>query len=322
MTSNQNMTRAIPTQQLKYFDLTAAKIAYQAGQNVTEFLRNQKGVMHNTPEIIETAYDLQAGTYIARTKRNIKRASAYSEELASLLSPYITNTTSLLDIGCGELTTTSLILQRLKIKPKSLFAFDISCSRIFLGCAFAEEILSEDDRNRLIPFVADINEIPLRDKSIDVTTSSHALEPNAKNLISLLLELFRVTRHKLVLFEPCYEINTQAGKSRMDKLGYIRNIDGAVSELGGRLLEKVKLNNISNPLNPTVCFIIEPPMAQNFANNTENLDCLFSVPGTNLPISRTDGYFFSKETGLFFPVLKDIPILKSNTAILASALSI
>lgn len=321
MTSNQNRLRKIQEQQLKHFDLAAAKTAYQAGQNVTEFLRNQKGVMHNTPEIIETAYDLQAGTYIAGTKRNIKRASAYSEELATLLCPHVTNTTSLLDIGCGELTTTSLILQRLKVKPESLFAFDISYSRVFLGCTFAHEVLSEDDRNRLIPFVADINEIPLRDKSIDVTTSSHALEPNTNNLTSLLLELFRVTKGKLVLFEPCYEINTQAGKSRMDKLGYIKNIDETVSKLGGKLLDKVRIKNISNPLNPTVCFIIEPPRVTNFDYKTENLDCQFSVPGTNLPISRTDGYFVSKETGLFFPILRDIPILKSNTAILASVLS-
>jgi len=37
--------------------------------------------------------------------------------------------------------------------------------------------MKEDFKN-LIPFVGDISEIPLLDKSINITTSSHALEPN------------------------------------------------------------------------------------------------------------------------------------------------
>ena len=317
MTHIENQTN----QKLKHFDLIAAKVAYQSGQNVTDLLRNQKSVANNTPDIIEAAYDLQAGAYIARTKANIKAVSAYAEELASCLSSHISNTTTLLDIGCGELTTLSLTLARLPVKPKKLFAFDISWSRVFLGCAFADEVLSEEDRQLLQPFVADINEIPISDKSIDVTTSSHALEPNGDNLASLLLELFRVTKHKLVLFEPCYEINTEAGKTRMDNLGYIKNIEGVVSELGGKVIDKIIIAN-SNSLNPTVCFVIEPPMTISCAKNSESLNQMFSVPGTNFPMSKTDGFYVSKETGLCFPILKGIPILKTNSAILASALSI
>jgi SAM-dependent methyltransferase len=317
MTHIENKTN----QPLNYFDLIAAKVAYRDGHNVTDLLRNQKGVAHNTPEIIETAYDLQAGAYIARTKVNLEAVSAYAEELALCLSSHISNTTTLLDIGCGELTTLSLTLARLPVKPKRLFAFDISWSRVFLGCSFADDVLLKEDRQRLQPFVADINEIPVSDKSVDVTTSSHALEPNGNNLRSLLLELFRVTRHRLVLFEPCYEINTEDGKARMDNLGYIKNIEGVVSELGGRLIDKIRITN-SNPLNPTVCFVIEPPVTKNLTKNTERFNHVFSVPGTNLPISKTDGYYFSKETGLCFPILKDIPILKTNSAILASALVI
>ena len=71
---------------------------------------------------------------------------------------------------------------------------------------------------------------------MNVTTSSHALEPNGGRLKQLMAELFRVTIDKLVLFEPCYEINTDAGKERMDRLGYIKNLDGVIAELGGKII--------------------------------------------------------------------------------------
>jgi len=309
------------SQKLKHFDITEARAAYQAGKNITELLRKQKGLTHNTPEIIEAAYDLQAGTYIANTRKNIHAAKAYATELASLLNPYIEDETTLLDIGTGELTTISHTLQQLRVKPKKLLAFDISWSRVYLGCSFADDVLSKTDRQRLLPFVADINEIPLCDKSVDVVTSSHALEPNGISLPSLLAELFRITRNKLVLFEPCYEINTEEGKARMDKLGYIKDMDSVITQLGGNLLDKIKIKNVSNPLNPTVCFVIEPPKSSNpaFTSNQSHYSHIFSVPGTDLSMFEADGFYVSRETGLCFPILKNIPILKSNSAILASA---
>ena len=47
---------------LSYFDIMLARKAFLEGKNVTETLRNQKGLRENTPEVIETAYDLQAGS--------------------------------------------------------------------------------------------------------------------------------------------------------------------------------------------------------------------------------------------------------------------
>jgi hypothetical protein len=73
-----------------------------------------------------------------------------------------------------------------------------------------------------VPFVADISETPLLDKSVNVTISSHALEPNRSKLPELLLEIFRVTKDKIILFEPFYEFNTDEGEQRMHGLGYIK----------------------------------------------------------------------------------------------------
>ena len=307
--------------QLKHFDILEAKKAYKEGKNITELLRAQKNIESNTSEIIEAAYDLQAGSYIERILKNPQQAAAYTAELASILDNHTAEADSLLDIGTGELTTLSHLIRRLENKPKEVFAFDISWSRLYKGIPYAKDVMGVDYK-LLKTFVADISEIPLRDKSINITTSSHALEPNGGKLKELLGELFRITIDKLVLFEPCFEINTEEGKQRMERLGYIKNIDGSVEELGGKLIEKIIIKNTSNPLNPTVCFIIIPPplIKKDSPKNFDFKGGIFSVPGTNIPLKEVEGYYFSNQVGLCYPTLKSIPILKSNASILASSL--
>ncbi len=303
---------------LSYFDIAEAKKAFAEGRNITEQLRSQKKIDINTSQIIETAYDLQAGTYIKHVTQNPEQAILYTTEIAQILDKHTQPKDKLLDIGTGELTTLSFLISALANKPNDVYAFDISWSRIYKGIAFARNKMG-DEYHRIKPFVADINEIPLLDKSINITTSSHALEPNGGKLKELLKELFRVTADKLVLFEPCYKINTQEGKDRMDNLGYIKNIEEVVSELGGKLIDKVAIKHISNPLNPTACFIITPPTSD--SHITRNKDDIFSVPGTNIPLKKIEDFFFSSETGLCYPILKNIPVLKSNCSILATSLA-
>ena len=303
---------------MKHLDILGAKRTYMEGGNVTEYLRAQHKVGHNTSDIIEAAYDLQAGTYIEHVQRNQAWALAYTGELAAVLDRHVAGQHSLLDVGSGEMTTLDLVVRGLSNKPKRILAFDISWSRLHKGLAYVQDRLNNDSHD-LVPFVADMAEIPLLDKSISVTTSSHALEPNGAELHKLMSELFRITRHMLVLCEPCYEINSEEGKRRMDKLGYIKNLDGVVQALGGTVIEKVRIEHPHNPINPAVCFVIKPPPSDIATSQAPEAE-IFSVPGTNMPLQRLDGFYFSNDTGLCFPVLKSIPVLKSNAAILASAL--
>jgi len=307
-------------EKLKYFDILNDKKAYKDGKNITELLRHQRNIESNTSEIIETAYDLQAGSYIDYLKQNKDKSAAYTNEISQIIDKYNLKDNTLVDIGTGELTTITQILSKLKRKPKKIYAFDISWSRIYKGILYAKEIMGKDFKI-LRPFVGDLIEIPLQDKSINITTSSHALEPNGGKLKEILLELFRITIDKLILFEPCYEINSEEGKKRMDKLGYIKAIDKTVESLGGEVLDKIKIKNIDNPLNPTVCFIIKPPNNNKFIlNQCINESCIYSVPGTNFSLEEIDNFYFSNQFGLCYPKLKSIPILKSNMAILATAL--
>lgn len=300
---------------MKCIDVIEAKKVYLNGDNVTNFLRSRLNSDFNTPEIIEIAYDLQAGTYINHVNTNRHAAEKYASEISSILIEHLHVGDSLLDVGTGEMTTISLVLNELDVDLGAVLAFDISWSRLSHGQQFYRE--NSNSNYEIIPFVADIGEIPLHSKSVDVVTSSHALEPNGSNLEILLKELFRVTKKKLVLFEPSYELNSQEGQERMTRLGYIKNIERSVNKLGGKLVDFIPLKHIANPLNPTACYVIQPPSVEIKHRNGPT----FTVPGTDFGLKREGYFLFSNDTGLVFPILEDIAVLKASSAILATSKS-
>lgn len=301
--------------------LEKARSVYEKGGNVTEFLRSEFGESDNTREIIEIAYDLQAGSYINHVTNDPQKARLYANELSSFITPYLTGCSNLLDVGTGELTTLSLMLREIDNPPNEIWAFDISWSRLAKGKVFWNNTVKNPGIN-LHPFVADIKKIPLATKSIDVVTSSHALEPNGRNLACLLLELFRVCKKKLVLFEPSYELNSNEGKERMNRLGYIRGIEESVDLLGGKVQDIQLIKNTNNPLNPTACYVIEPPSADinRYHGNATITNAKFTVPGTNYQLTPRKNFLVSAGTGLVFPILENIPILKEEASIIATSL--
>ena len=65
------------TENLLLFNLISARKAFEMGHNVTDILRRQTKSRWNNSAIIETAYDLQAGTYIDHTLQNMARAENF-----------------------------------------------------------------------------------------------------------------------------------------------------------------------------------------------------------------------------------------------------
>lgn len=298
---------------MNFLDIVEAKKIYKEGGNIMKYLRKKFNTPNNTSQIIEIAYDLQTGSYIDYVNSNPKKAQSYAKELSYILKSHLVSGDTLLDVGTGEITTLTFLLNNIDIDLSSVLAFDISWSRLSKGMQFHKD--NKKTKISLITFVADIKEIPLHANCVDVVTSNHALEPNGKNLGSLLNDLFRITKKKLVLFEPSYELNSGEGKARMDSLGYIKDIEGEVAKLGGKLLDIIPIINVDNPLNPTACYVIEPPKAC-----ITGLDePMFCVPGTNLKLKRNSSFLFSEDTGLVFPILDGIPILRTKSAILATA---
>ncbi len=297
-------------------DFAKAKAVYDQGGNVTAHLREQLGIDHNTPEIIEMAYDLQAGTYITEMSRNRVSIESYTSEIASILDSHLHDGDTLLDVGCGEMTNLSLISAKLNRDNTTLYAFDISWSRIKVGLGFAAENMKHPAR--LQAFTADIGEIPLQSKSIDVAMTSHALEPNGGSEVELLSEILRVTRRLAVLFEPSYELNNDEGRARMDRLGYIKDLQGATNAIGAKLLDIIPLKGTFNRLNPTVAYLIQP---REVTIQKERSSKIFSDPGSDTPLEKLDNFYFSRHSGLSYPIIGGIPVLRSSSAILTSALA-
>ena len=205
---------------------------------------------------------------------------------------------------------TSLIDMMRLLPTRDFFCFDISWSRIYLGKKFLtnEHILSQPKI-----FTADIKNIPLPDSSIDIVTTSHALEPNHGNELELLCELLRVSRYGLVLFEPSYELCSEEQRKRMEYHGYVRGIPQVLMKLPCSLVEYSLLENFLNHLNRTAAFVIHKKDVKPHRNP------LFVAPCTknNLIFSK-DNMLWDRDEGVLYPILSDIPLLREELGILAT----
>jgi SAM-dependent methyltransferase len=303
----------------KKIDFLTLQKAFKENLNIADILRRNYGTDENTPEIIELAYDIQAGSYIKQLEELSGIVNLYVTEMGKIISDRMPYSGVILDVGSGELTTLSLLINSLNNKPKKVIAFDISWSRISKGLIFAKETLGKNF-DVLNAFCAEADSIPLPSKHVDFTITSHSLEPNGQYLSKILHEIFRVTRKTVFLFEPYFEMNSKSGQDRMDSHGYIKNISQTAKSLGAKVVEIIPINNVINPLNPTACFVIEPPKKGDFEESEIKFDHHFTVPGTNFPLDNIENFYFSKQTAMSYPIILSIPILKLKAGILTSAI--
>lgn len=282
--------------------------AYSRGENVMEYARNFSKLSVNLPESTMIAYDLQAGSYIEWTRLNNDLAKAWCKQLAELIKPYISSETSLLEVGCGEATTLTGVLQHMPLQPKHVLGFDISWSRCSYGLSWLMENHVKADL-----FVADLFSIPLEDDSIDVVYTSHSLEPNGGREEAAIKELIRIAKKAVILVEPIYELAPRKAQERMKANGYVRGLYDAVANLGGTVREYKLLEVNDNPLNPSGVLIIEKQ-----SNN--NIDSIvWRCPLTFSQLMVSDEGYFAPSTGVFYPILSKIPVLRKENAIIASA---
>jgi SAM-dependent methyltransferase len=225
--------------------------AFREGKNVTAALREHLSTDRNTPETIEIAYDLQAGSYVKSANENQEFMRAYCRQLADILNPHLRSGDTLLDAGAGELTTLTHLIMSLKKRPAKVYATDISERRLEYGRQYAAEngMVAETIR-------AELAAIPLPDRSVDIVTTNHAIEPNGGRESEILSELRRIARRRLFLFEPSYEFATEDGKARMRQHGYVRDLPGHLRALGAKVESVAPLKTVYNPLNPTACIIV------------------------------------------------------------------
>jgi uncharacterized protein YbaR (Trm112 family) len=289
---------------LKY--IPEAHRIYEKGENIIDFLKQKENLSNNPIDAIQISYDLQSGSYVRFANANEEYTNRFAEQIAQVLNEL--NFNSILEAGVGEATTFINVLKRLSKKPSIAKGFDLSLSRLF----YAQEYTKTHQLENVDFFVANIENIPVPDCSYDLVYTSHALEPNGGREKELLKELFRITNRYLVLFEPSYKGNSQVGRDRMDRLGYIKDIEKHATELGYNVVKHELCLVTTNPLNPTAVTIIQKDTAN---LNTPSYTC----PNTGLPLKFVqDNFLYSEDSGVLYPIVKNIPVLLTDNAILAT----
>lgn len=290
--------------------ITGMRAAYMRGENAMQYARKYSSTSINTLTATLISYDLQAGTYIDAVKISPDANMKSCKQIAEILNPYMPECKSLLEVGSGEATTLAGVLKNLDKKPDHALGFDISWSRCYHGAKW----LAENDISAKL-FVADLFEIPLEDSSVDVVYTSHSLEPNGGREYEAIKELLRVSRLAVVLIEPIFELANVEAQFRMKNHGYVQGLKEAAEKLGAKLKAYQLLDYCSNPLNPSGLLILEKPRVAMYSS----VNVLYRCPLSHSPLIKNDMGFFSPSTGLAYPLLNGIPLLRSCNVVIASS---
>jgi hypothetical protein len=286
-------------------DLSLLKSLYESGVNIIEHLER---LGQSRDEAIAISYDLQAGSYIQFAENNSAYIDEYSGEIAGILNGLSANAESVMEAGVGEATTLSNVRARLDFEPDSV-GFDISLSRVL----FARKYFAANGKGDARFFVGDLFNIPFADNSIDIAYTSHSMEPNGGREKEAMAELYRVAGKYLVLLEPSYELASDDGKQRMDRLGYVKGLQAAARELGMKVVDYRLTRVCSNPLNPTAMLLIEK---NRDAPSRRHAD--YCCPESREPLKLDNGNYWAESALKVYPRILDIPCLTQKHGVVAT----
>ncbi|NEO35161.1 MAG: class I SAM-dependent methyltransferase [Moorea sp. SIOASIH] len=287
------------------------KLLYQQGQNISAILRQEQNTQHNTEEIIEVSYDLQAGSYIAAMKHGVMaqlKKDYASEIVRTILS--LCNPTSILEAGVGEATTLFEVIKSFPNQGIKSYGFDLCWSRV----AHAKAWLKQQCISNVTLCTGSLFHIPFSDNSIDVVYTSHSIEPNGGFEEPILRELYRVAKNYLVLLEPGYELASAQARERMDSHGYCKNLVGIADKFGWTVVKHQLFPYTAIKLNPTAITVIKKQLEDVGKEAT----CVLACPKFKTPLEKIGEVFFSPEALCVYPVLAGIPCLRVENAIVAS----
>jgi ubiquinone/menaquinone biosynthesis C-methylase UbiE/uncharacterized protein YbaR (Trm112 family) len=285
--------------------INAIKDIYAKGGNIIQYLKGNKN-SGNTLEDILISYDFQAGSYIQEFYSNQSYIQQYTSGIAQVINK-LGEFDSIAEAGVGEATTFAAVINKLSRKVKG-FGFDLSWSRINYAYNFTRDLGLKD----LTLFTGDLFEIPLADNSIDIVYTSHSIEPNGGKEREALEELFRVTNKYLVLFEPSFELGKEEARARMQKHGYVTKLRQTADELGYKIIEHRLFEVTNNSLNPTAVMIIEKNAA------AQSLSPSLVCPVSKTTLLNDANVLYSRESLLAYPIVKNIPCLLRQNAVLAT----
>lgn len=289
--------------------LAAVNRIYSNGGNIIEYLKKYYNQTFNSKEMIEISYDIQSGSYIKNVRENPEHYDKYTDSIAKLINSLETPINSIIEVGVGEATTLGGVVSKLIAKPRKIFGLDISFSRIKYG----QEYIKSKGIKGVLLFIADLFDIPIANKAIDIVYTSHSIEPNGGKEKEALTELMRITRKYLILLEPAYEYASEEGKKRMKKHGFITNLYQTAIDMELDVIEHRLFNISVNQLNPTGLIIIKTSNESVKANNS-TLIC----PITKTKIVKHGNAYYSKDGFLIYPIIDKVPCLRKENAVIGT----
>jgi len=297
----------------KMVNYDRVRAIYETGGNIIEMLKDQYSNELSHSEIVQISYDIQAGAYTRKALANPEIESSRGSIFASIINN-LGSFDSIMEAGVGEATSMTAIVKNLDTLPKTLSGFDISLSRLGYARNFVQEHLPINADFA----VADMENIPLPDSSMDLVYTVHALEPNGGNEAALLEELYRVTRKFLVLFEPSYELGNEQSRAHIDKHNYIKGLVDTALTLGCKVIEN-KLLFDSNHLsaNNTSVIVIEKPYLSS-SYSAQKTKTEWACPISKHQLVSAKGCYYSPKSNVAYAKVGGLPILLTNRAILAT----
>ena len=308
-------------------DLSKIKEIYEkGGGNIVKWIKDQEQRVETHVDDILISYDFQAGTYydLYVNKATDFDYSLGHSKIAANIQRYLNlitndrltsiskNGISMMECGVGEATTLSGILNNMDISGISLiYGFDISWSRIKYADKCLKVMNTKEAYNKIQLFTADMFHIPLKDNSIDLVYTNHSAEPNGGKEREILEELYRVSKKYLILIEPAYELAEDEARKRMKEQGYVTCLYDTAIELGYNILSYELLNADINQLNPAGVMVIKKEEVE---ENEAKLCC----PITKHYLEIQNDVMYCKESYLAYPILKGVPCLIEDNAILAT----
>ncbi|MBF0282757.1 MAG: methyltransferase domain-containing protein [Zetaproteobacteria bacterium] len=290
--------------------LIGMNVAFSRGENAMAWARKHTQQESNHLFSTLVAYDLQAGDYVKKTLKSYEENRQWCMQIADLLSPYLEMGSTLLEVGVGEATTLAGVMKELQPITVYGLGLDISWSRIHIAHSWCnEEALSAE------LFVGDMFNIPLEDDAVDVIYSSHSLEPNGGMEDLAIKELLRVARKVVVLVEPIFELASKEAQSRMAEHGYIRNLKSAAEKTDATIRDYRLLELTPNSLNPSGVLLLEKGEASQKEKSLH-----WKCPLTGGRLMNEGDVFFNDQFGIAYPILRGIPMLHVDHAIIASKL--
>jgi Methyltransferase domain len=283
------------------------RAAFASGGNAMKAARSLLGSEINDPVATLVAYDLQAGSYIRLARENPELNRTWGEQIAELLRPLAEDEVSLLEVGSGEATTLAAVVEALEPIAVTALGFDCSWSRVAQGHTWLAE-----QHVTATTFVGDLFRIPLADESVDIVYTSHSLEPNGGREKEAIRECMRVARTAVILVEPLYELAGATAQARMREHGYVRELHDAARSCGADVRDYRLLPLSKNPLNPSGVLALAKRGPRPKVKAPQ-----WQCPLTGAALDEAGDVFIARQMGVVYPVLRGVPLLRTEHAVVA-----